>query len=402
MGTEARQELGTAAAPWWLREQPGDGAPAARTWATVDLSMVRHNVRLARRWVGQGVGVAAVVKADAYGHGAVPVARAATEAGAAALVVANAQEGIELRGAGLEVPIIIAGASFPSDAASVLAHDLSACLSPPAMFEALRAEARRQGKRARVHVMVDLGMRRDGVTWEEAIALLDGLADAPELELEGLASHFPTADGPDVSFCERETCEFAKLIQAARVRGLRPRYCHLANSAGLLRLRDAHFNLVRAGILLYGMASDPCLDGMADWRPALAWHSRVICLRSTPAGAPVGYGHTYRTPRPTVLATVPLGYNDGFVRAYSNNADVLIRGKRAPVVGRVSMDYATVDVGGVPGVGLGDVVTLIGRDGGERIRAEELAERRGTIPYEVTCSIGQRVRRVYVDTAGIA
>jgi alanine racemase len=355
---------------------------------------VRHNVRLARALVGPGVAVAAVVKANAYGHGAVPVARAAVEAGAAALAVASAQEGVELREAGLTAPILVIGASFPWDAEALVAHDLAASLSPPAMLDALRAEARRQGKRPRVHVMVDLAMRRDGVTREEAGGLFRRLAEGDELELEGIASHFATADAEDTSVAEAQVEAFRAVVAEAEALGLRPRWRHLANTAGILRLPGSHCNMVRAGILLYGMASAPRLDGLADWRPVLSWHARVICLRPLAAGEPVGYGHTYVAPHATTLATLAVGYDDGYVRAYSNRAHVLIRGQRAPVVGRVSMDYATVDVGHIPGVALGDVATLIGADGSERVRAEELAELRQTIPYEVTCAIGNRVRRI--------
>jgi len=372
---------------------------AARTWATVDVSAVRHNVRLAREIVGPGVGVAAVVKAEAYGHGAAPVARAALEAGAAALVVANAQEGVELRGAGLDAPIIVIGASLTCDAEAIVAHGLAASLSPPAMLDAIQAEARRQGRKARVHLMVDLGMRRDGVTWDEALELASRLVAAREVELEGVASHFPTADSEDTRFAERQIAEFARLVADVSAIGLRPRYAHLAASAAILRLPQSHFNLVRLGILLYGMSPLPrtAMATLAGWQPVLSWRARVVYLRRVAAGTEVGYGHTYVTPRATVLATLPVGYYDGYLRAYSNNADVLIHGRRVPVVGRVSMDYVTVDVGDVPEAAVGDVATLIGRDGAECIRAEELAERRGTIPYEVTCAIGPRVRRIYVE-----
>lgn len=352
-------------------------------------------MRLAQELVGPSVAVAAVVKANAYGHGAVPVAEAALDAGAAALVVASAPEGVELREAGITAPIILIGASFPWDAAAIVAHGLSASLSPPSMLDAIRAEARRQGTRARVHVMVDLGMQRAGVTREEARELFRRLAGADELELEGVASHFPTADAPDTAFAEAQIEAFGEVLAEAEAAGLRLRWRHLANTAAVLRLPHSHFNLVRAGILLYGMACDPSLDGMAGWRPVLAWRTRVICLRHLPAGTRVGYGHTYAPAEDTALATLPVGYDDGYLRAYSNRADVLIRGQRAPVVGRVSMDYVTVDVGHIGGVQIGDVATLLGRDGGECIRAEELAERRGTIAYEITCAIGSRVKRIF-------
>ncbi|MFP4057167.1 MAG: alanine racemase [Candidatus Brocadiia bacterium] len=402
MGTQARNRLNAATADALHAEPHLPAPPACRTWARVDLGALRHNLRLARRAVGRGVGIAAVVKANAYGHGAVRVARAAGHAGARALVVANAAEGVELRDAGIKAPVIIIGASLPWDAEAIVAHDLAASLSPPEMFEALRAEAGRQGRPARVHLMLDLAMRRAGLEPDHALELGARLADTPELRLEGIASHFAVADEEDAGPCREQAVRFAELVAAVRAMGLRPRWVHLANSAAILRIPDSHFNLARAGIMLYGMAGSPALDGAAPVRPVLSWHTRVVCLRGVPAGTPVGYGHTYRTPAATTLATLPVGYHDGYARAYSSNADVLLRGRRAPVVGRVSMDYITVDAGQIPDVEVGQVATLLGRDGEACIRAEELAERRGTIPYEVTCAIGQRVRRLYVATEGTA
>ncbi|MFW6108705.1 MAG: alanine racemase [bacterium] len=395
MGTQTREELTT-------RPELAVAPPALRTWATVDLAAVRHNVRAARRVVGEGVGVAAVVKADAYGHGAVPVARAALDAGAGALVVANAAEGVALRQAAVTAPIIIAGASFPADADAIVACDLQACISPPEMLDAIAEAAARRQKTARVHLMADLGMARDGVTWDEALGLAARVRDLAGVDLEGVASHFPTADDPDTSFSEGEIEAFRRLLAEVAGLGLRPRYAHLAASAALLRMPAAHFNLVRAGIMLYGMAAGPTVEGLADPRPALTWRTRVVYVRRVAAGTPVGYGHAWTAPRDTVLATLPVGYHDGYLRCYSNNADVLLRGQRAPVVGRVAMDYTVVDVGHIPGVAVGDVATLLGRDGADRIPAEELAARRGTIPYEVTCALGTRVERLYLGREGQA
>ena len=373
-----------------------------RSWVTVDLSAVRANVRLIQSLVGPECGVAAVVKANAYGHGARQVARAAVAAGASALVVANAEEGVELREAGLRCPIIVVGASFPGEAELLVANDLGVVVSPPEMLDALAAAARRLGRVARAHILVDLGMHRAGLEWDEALEVARRLATMPEVELEGLASHFPTADEPASAYSEEVLSAFERFCSRVRSLGLEPRYVHLANSAGLVRFPRAHFNLVRAGIMLYGMAPSRPLVGAAPWRPVLAWRARVACVREVPAGTAVGYGHTWRAPRPSRLATLPVGYYDGYLRAYSNNGEVLIRGRRVPVVGRVSMDLTIVDVTDVPGVGVGDVATLVGRDGDEAITAEELAERRGTIPYEVTCAIGPRVRRVYVGTEAVS
>jgi alanine racemase len=348
-----------------------------------------------RSWVE--VDVAAVVKADAYGHGAVPVARAAVDAGATALVVANAAEGAELRAAGIDSPIIIIGASLPDEASEIVACGLECCLAPPDLAEALVAEAQRQGRTVRVHLMVDLGMCRAGVPVGTVAELAAVVRDAPELELAGVASHFPMADEEDLDVSQDQLASLLRLLDEIREAGLEPTVVHMANSAGLLRLPDARLGMVRAGIMIYGMAGAPLLAGLAPWWPVLSWYARVVTVRDVPAGTPIGYGHTYRTPSATTIATLPVGYYDGYLRVYSTNACVLLHGQRAPVVGRVSMDYITVDVGHIPGVAVGDAATLLGTDGDEAVTAEELAERRGTIPYEVTCAISRRVARVYVD-----
>jgi len=369
---------------------------ALRSWAVVDLAALRHNTRLTRSIVGESTEVAAVVKADAYGHGAAPVARAAIEAGARALVVANAAEGGELRRAGIPARIIVIGASLPAEAADIVANDLECCLSPPELADALVDEARRRARTVRVHLMADLGMCRAGVPVETIVSLAQRIREAPELELVGVASHFPMADEEDLAASQAEIDALDDVLATVRKAGLDPQTVHLANSAGLLRLPDARFDMVRAGIMIYGMAGAPLLVGLAAWRPVLSWHARVVAVRDVSAGVGIGYGHTYRTPAPTTIATLPVGYSDGYLRVYSTNADVLLHGRRAPVVGRVSMDYITVDVGHIPGVAIGDVATLLGRDGEEAVTAEELAERRGTIPYEVTCAIGKRVTRLFV------
>ncbi len=383
MGTQARRKLGS----------PG----ALRSWAVVDLAALRHNIRVVRSIVGESTHVAAVVKANAYGHGSLPIARAALQAGAAALVVANAAEGIELRRAGIRSRIIVIGASLPAEAAHIVAQGLECSLSPPELADALVHEARRQSLPARVHLMADLGMRRAGLALASLAPLAECIRDTPELELAGIASHFPMADEDDLTASQAEIDAFAAVVAQVRDTGLVPRTVHLANSAGLLRLPGARLDMVRAGIMIYGMAGAPLLEGMADWRPVLSWRARVVAVRDAPAGTGIGYGHTYHTPERTTIATLPVGYNDGYARAYSTNADVVLHGVRAPVVGRVSMDYITVDVGHIPGVAVGDVATLLGRDGSEAVTAEELAERRGTIPYEVTCAIGTRITRLYVD-----
>ncbi len=369
--------------------------PGIVTWAEIDLDAIAHNVGAYKRHVGPKVEIMAVVKANAYGHGVLPVARAALLAGATRLAVHRAIEGVELRQGGIDAPILVMGYTPPSGAEMVLSWRLTPSLMTSEFTQALSVRAGALGVTVPVHVKVDTGMSRYGLMPSEVSDFLQAIQKLPGLYLEGLFTHFATADWADLTHTRNQLGVFTQVIQAARSAGVEFPVIHAANSAATMRLPEAHFNAVRPGIGLYG------LDPSSDWppvfelRPALALKSLVSRVRQLPAGSGVSYGRTFITQKPTLAALVPVGYGDGYHRILSNRGSVLIRGGRAPILGRVCMDQFVVDVSHIPGVQQDDEVVIVGSQGDERIRAEEVAELAGTINYEVTTSLLPRVARVY-------
>jgi alanine racemase len=346
--------------------------------------------------VGEGVQIIAVVKANAYGHGAVPVAQAALQAGASRLAVHRLTEAVELRQAGIEAPVLLLGYTPPDGAEQVVRHGLTPSLITAEFAQALSAHASALGATIPVHVKVDTGMSRYGLMPEEVLDFLRLLRPLPGLRLEGLFTHLATADWLDQSHVLAQLHTFQQVLATAKGAGFELPLVHASNSAAAMRLPQAHFNAVRPGIGLYG------LDPSTEWspafeiRPALTLKSRVSRVRRLPAGAGVSYGRTFITHKPTLAALVPVGYGDGYHRALSNQGAVLVRGQRAPIIGRICMDQFVVDIDHIPGVQQDDEVVLVGAQGGERIRAEEVAALAGTINYEVTTGLLARVVRVYL------
>jgi alanine racemase len=369
--------------------------PGIVTWAEIDLDAIAHNVRAHKRHVGPNVEVMAVVKANAYGHGVLPVARAALQAGATRLAVHRLIEGVELRQGGIDAPILVMGYTPPSGAEMTVTWRLTPSLMTSEFAQALSAQASILGATAPVHIKVDTGMSRYGLMPAEVVDFLLAIQKLPGLYLEGLFTHFATADWSDIAHTRGQLDVFTEVIQAARSAGVEFPVIHAANSAATMRLPEAHFDAVRPGIGLYG------LDPSSEWppvfeiRPALTLKSLVSRVRQLPAGAGVSYGRTFITKKPTLAALVPVGYGDGYHRILSNRGSVLIHGQRAPILGRVCMDQFVVDISLIPGVQQDDEVVIVGSQGGERIRAEEVAELAGTINYEVTTSLLPRVARVY-------
>jgi alanine racemase len=375
-------------------------ASAARpTWVEVDLDRIRHNVATLRAAIGPDCRLMAVVKAGAYGHGAGPVARAALEAGATALGVALVEEGVELRRAGIAAPILVLGWTPPERAAEVVAAGLEQTVVDVDEARAFAAAARAAGRRVRLHAKVDTGMGRLG--WpcrapedvEPAAAAIALVAGLRGVELAGVFTHFADADGWDLAATREQLGWFHTLLDALRARGVEPALRHCANTAAMLRLPEARLDLCRAGIGVYGylpsrFVPDPGL------LPALSWYTRVAQVRELRAGEAVGYGGTYRARTRERVATLPVGYADGFPRSLSNRGFVWIKGVRAPVRGRVCMDQTVVGVDGCGQVQPGDIAVLLGEGWG----ADRFAELLGTIAYEVLCGIGARVPRVYVES----
>ncbi len=367
---------------------------AATRWAEIDLEAIRHNVRQVARLVSPRTAVMAVVKANGYGHGAVPSARAALESGATWLGVASVEEGLELRAAGIRAPILHLGYTPPSALGEAVAAGLSLNVFEGGTLEALRKLP--LPAPARLQLKVDTGMQRLGAAPEDAAALARRIRQGPNLQLEAVWTHFASADS-DPEFTKEQLARFLRVRdQIQSDTGMRF-LSHAANSAGLLHYPEARLDLVRAGLVVYGLSPDPGWTDLPPLRPALAWRTIVTNVHVVPEGTAVGYGQTWTAPAPRRVATLAIGYGDGLHRRQSNRGHVLLRGKLAPLVGTVSMDQTTVDVTEIPGVTIGEVATLIGRDGGAELSASAVAAAVDTISWEVLCAISARVVRRYTQ-----
>ena len=374
-----------------------------RVWAEVDLDALARNLGRIGRHCGPGVALMLVVKADAYGHGAVAVAHHALRSGVAMLGVGTSAEALELREAGIRAPILVLGTIVDDEAALALRHEVQIALHSSDRCRMLQDLAAALGVTARVHLKVDTGLGRLGVTPGRALELLEDIRIAPNLELAGVMTHVASGAGALDPTTSQQLAIFEDLLAAARTRGLLGgARIHAANTACILSGVGSRYDLARPGIGAYGVLPSPVhaeADAAAGARealePVLSLHTQVAFLKDVPAGAPIGYDGTWRAPNRTRVATIPVGYNDGLPWRLSNRGEALVRGRRAGVVGLVSMDYTTLDVGHIPGVEVGDRVTLIGPQGEDRIGLEELARRADTIPYEIACSVGERVARVY-------
>ncbi len=362
------------------------------TWVETDLGAIRHNARRLRELAG-GAALMAVVKANAYGHGAVGVARAAAEAGADWLGVARLGEGLELRASGIGLPILVLGYVLPGQAAEAVSAGLTLTVYDIETARAYGARARAMGRRARVHVKVDSGMGRLGALAADAPALVAALHEIEGLDVDGLFTHFAASDLRDQTSTVAQIRALDGALEALDAAGLRPPVVHAANSAAVLLQPGARYSMVRSGILLYGLDPSDEVVAPTALRPALSWKTRVAQVKVLPPGHGVSYGPEYRTTTRETLAVLPVGYADGWRRVPKNVNEVLIGGRRAPIRGRVCMDQCVAGISHVPGVRVGDEVVLIGAQGEERISAEDVAARWGTINYDVTSGIMARVER---------
>lgn len=368
------------------------------TWAEINLAALAHNLRVIRQQVGEGVKILAAVKANAYGHGAIECARALEGEGLDWFGVALPEEGIELREAGIARPILCLGGFWPGQESLLLQHQLTPVVYRLDLLESLDRAAKQSGVVVDVHMKIDTGMGRLGVRADEVPQFLDHLQRYQNIRVDGLMTHLAAAD--DVSkqaFTEEQLEKFEHARKIFDERGFRPTFLHAANSAAAFANPRARGNLVRPGGSLYGFIRDVFPPSVAapPLQPVMSLHSRITLLKRVPKGEKLGYGCTFETSRDSRIATIPIGYDDGYSRAFSNRARVIVRGQLAPVVGRVSMDLTLVDVTEVAGVALDDQVTLLGRNGDASITAEDLGEIAGTISYEITCGISNRVPRIY-------
>jgi alanine racemase len=364
------------------------------TIAEIDLKALAFNYRQIKRHIPRGVSILAVVKADAYGHGALPVSLKLEKLGVEYLGVAIPEEGVELRKGGVKAPILIFGGIFKGDAEEIIRYGLTPVVFDIESLKHLSKAAEKRKKKARVHIKVDTGMGRLGVPFELFPAFLKDLRKYPDIEIEGLLSHFSMTDGEEV-YTAYQWKKYQEGLAMAREMGISSRYLHMASSATLTTFPSFSGNLVRPGIMLYGSYPSPAIEKLIELKPVLTLKTRIHFLKSVSTGSRISYGGTFVTRRESLIATLPVGYADGYSTRLSNQGEVLIRGKRAPIVGRVCMDLIMADVTDIHGVSKGDEAILIGRQGEERITADEIAKKIGSIPYEVLCLIGKRVPRVY-------
>ena len=361
------------------------------TWAEVNLDNVEYNFRQIKKMVSAGVKVMVTVKADAYGHGLVQVAKRLCACGVDYLGVASIDEGIALREAKIYLPVLVLGLVLKEDIEPLFTYDLTATVCTEELAFLLDKAGKRLGKAVNAHIKVDTGMGRIGVAQKDAFKIIKRLQGLKFLRLEGIFTHLASAD-TDPEFTLRQIDIFNNLVLKLRAAGIHFSLIHAANSAGLIKYKQCHCNMVRPGLITYGLYPAKGLD--ISLKPVLSLKTKVIFVKRVPKGCGISYGSIYVTKKPVKIATLPIGYGDGYPRNLSNLAPVLIRGKRFKISGRVCMDQIMVDVGDLP-VKAGDEVVLIGSQGGNRITAEELAGLAGTIPYEIVCGLGSRIPRVY-------
>jgi len=375
------------------------------TWAEIDLSAISHNIRQIKSIVEpEGSSILAVIKDNAYGHGAVEVARVAESENVRMFGVATVEEAVQLRQVSIKTPILIFCCILPEQAKEVIQYDITQTVCDLRTCKSLSESAKRLGKKAKVHVKVDTGMGRIGIAFDKAVELIKQIVQLPYLVVDGVYTHFASAD-TDEAFTTLQIERFNSTLSALNDIGIHIPVRHAAGSAGILFFRNSaerelnfpssYYDMVRPGLILYGLY--PCANPYykVELKPALSLKTRVVYLKELPAGHSVSYERTYITDRPTIVATLAVGYGHGYSRKLSNRGEVLIKGKRAQIIGLICMDQCLCDVTNIPDVSVGDEVVLIGRQGDEEITADEIAEKVGTISYEVLCGINANVRRIY-------
>ncbi|PIU42113.1 MAG: alanine racemase [Candidatus Omnitrophica bacterium CG07_land_8_20_14_0_80_42_15] len=363
------------------------------TVCEIDLSAIKHNLNEIKKLINPSTAVMAVVKANAYGHGIVEVSKILSKSGVNYLGVATVDEAVAIREANIKTPILVLGSILPSELEPILNKDITLTLCTNELLKAL--DAAPKGKRKiKVHVKVDTGMGRIGIWYTDAVQFIKEVLKRKHLEVEGIYTHFSSA-GRDKFFTQYQFDSFRDVLKDLRERGIEIKYKHAANSIGTIGFLKSHLNLVRPGLIIYGMYPKRGFANKIKLKPALSLKTKIVYLKETPPGRSISYGRTYITERHTKIATLPIGYGDGYGRILSNKGEVLVRGMRAPVVGKVTMDQTMINVGQIKDVKIGDDVVLIGKQRDDTITAEELARLCSTIPYEIVCAIGSRVPRLY-------
>jgi alanine racemase len=366
-------------------------------WAEVDLSAIKNNINKVQDFIGPKVAVMAVVKANAYGHGAVEVSKAAIGAGAKMLGVSSFVEAKQLRQAGVKAPIVVLGFTPAENYVDMIDHDLTVTIRSLDVAKALVTAARRANKIAKVWMKVDTGMHRLGLNPSEVLYFVKKLHDLPNLVVEGIFTHFADADSPSLDFAKKQLASFKKVLAELEKEGIKIPIRSAANSVATFKIPESHLDMVRIGIAMYGLKPEKRFDYGLSLEPVLTFKTEITQITEIGKGESVGYGREFIAKRPSLIATLAVGYGDGFRRAPKNWGKVLIRGQYVPLVGRVSMDQAAVDITYVPrDIRRGEEVVLIGESGDQSLSAEGVAENLGTISYEVITAISARVPRIYV------
>lgn len=362
------------------------------TWAEIDLDNLSHNFFQIKKIIAPSVKVMVTVKADAYGHGLVPVSQRLAANGVDYLGVACVDEGIKLREADIRIPILILGVVLRDSIEPLFHYNLTPMVCTEELAAALNQKAEIFNRPINIHIKVDTGMGRLGVIYSQALKFIKKISLFKFIKIEGLFTHFPLAD-TNRDFTLSQIDSFSRLISRLKQKGIHIPLLHTANSAGTINFPQSHFNMVRPGLLIYGIYPDRGLR--MNLKPVLSLKTKIVYVKRVPKGCGISYGHTYVTQRPATVVTLPIGYGDGYPRSLSNLSAVLIRGRRFKISGRICMDQIMVDVGRTP-VKTGEEVVLIGQQGRGKILTQELADLSGTIPYEIVCGLGSRIRRVYL------
>lgn len=371
------------------------------SWIEVSINALQNNLQIIRAHLGPQIDIMAIVKANGYGLGAIEVSRVAIREGAACLGVATIEEGIELRDAGIKAPILILGYAHPESAAYLINYKLTPAIFNKKAAQALSKNVSKVGCRIPVHVKIDTGMTRLGVPATEVFTFLEDLIKLPGFKVEGIFTHLSSADDIDTSYTQKQLCAFSKVVNTCNKSNLTFLYCHVANSAAIIA-HNTDFNMVRLGLSMYGFYPDSHLQQkLPGLEPAISLKSQVVHLTEAPAGTAIGYGRTYVSDSFKRIATVPIGYGDGYSRANSNCGNALIGGKRVPIVGRVCMDHIMLDVTYIKKVSVGDEVVLYGEQDNEKISVDDVANSLGTINYEVISTLSKRIPRFYLKNGEV-
>ena len=369
-----------------------------RIYAGIDLDALKYNVEGIKRCKAESAMLMGVIKANAYGHGAKVFAHEQDRMGFDWFAVATVDEGIELRRDGIEQPILVLGYTCEAQYPDMVQWEITPTIYSLDMAKAFDAAAAKAGKVVNIHIKIDTGMSRIGfLPGEKSLDEIEKIHELRHLRIQGMFTHFACADMRDKTHVGHQIEKFHQMIDGVRQREIPVEIFHCSNSASIMELPSEHMNLVRAGIILYGLyPSNEMEEKRLPLKPVMSLYSHIVHVKEVPEGVTVGYGATYVTERPTRIATVPVGYADGYPRSLSNRAFVLIHGRRVPIIGRVCMDQFMVDVTDMPQVSVGDVVTLIGQDGEETLSVEEISEMAGSFNYEFVCDVSRRVPRVYI------